>query len=901
MRRSMLLPKPQRWTRWWGWCGLLCLILLGLHCSQNPVNPEGGLVLCEQSSDCPEGYICQMNACLQRPGYYTGGSNTDAGLEVTPDTPPQDATPTEKPVGPEVVSELPVEKPPVEKPPVDEPACSQDSDCSTGEICNQGTCQAGCRQTQDCPSGQICLNLKCQVCQKDADCGTGQLCLNQACVKGDCRTTSDCLGGKLCKANQCVACTNDAECGSGNLCQNGACAPGACRQNSDCPNGLLCKQSKCEPCANDTDCGTGKLCINKVCVTGDCRFVSDCSAGKICKNNACSACTNNGECGSGKVCIAGACSSGNCVTSADCQNGQLCKSNNCAACANNAECGSGKVCDQGACKTGNCVTKADCTNNQVCKNNQCAACAADADCPSTAPSCIQGVCQIGLAFDAQNKAQRWADGTFAKDCGEYRFPPKGKAPATKDGVFWIKPDPTQPEFGVHCNMTYAGGGWTLVIKANGLSGVFKYDNAQWIYKTAFMPNDFAFDQKQAKLSSYHTVSVADVLIRMQEGTSGPLRSLIVRKQGKSLYDLIQPGTTVSFDVEAKKLSWKSLVGSPSLQSNCNKEGFNVKGDGSGRVKRVRIGIINNDQNSCKSTDSFVGIGSDVYSSGNYARSNGAGGNRDIRTFSYVYVRDLKSTVTPTLSNGALRYPDGTSAKNCQEYRLPPAASTKSDIYWIQPAGQSQPFKVFCLMLRQGGGWTLAMKADGRKTTFSYGASFWTTNTTHNSTSTAFDTNEAKYLSFSTVPFSEVKVLLYPFPITNSNFKYMILPKKSNSLLDLFKTSTYTPFDISYGVNAWREVISNGNIRTDCTREGFNSFSSSNACKNASANNKCARIRIGIIGDENNKCDSPDSRIGIGGDGTRCSQGSQSVGNTHQCSNFSSNRRDITSMGYVWVR
>ncbi|TNE51453.1 MAG: hypothetical protein EP343_04980 [Deltaproteobacteria bacterium] len=881
----------------WGWGMLLCLSWVGLHCSQGPVNPEGGLVLCETSSDCPDGYICQMNGCLPRPGYYGASKPGDAGVEPLPDSP----------VGPELVQDTPTEQPPTEKPPVEQPpteqtGCQNDGQCGAGQICLQGACQSGCRQTSDCSAGQICSNFKCQGCQNDPDCGAGQLCLNQTCTQGDCRQTADCLGGKLCKANQCVACSNDGECGSGKLCQSGACTPGTCRQNSDCPNGLLCKQSKCEACANDPDCGSGKLCINQVCVTGDCRFVSDCSAGQVCLQNQCSACTKNAECGSGNVCVQGACKTGNCLTTADCQNGQLCKSNTCAACANNTECGTGKVCDQGACKTGNCVTTADCSANQVCKNNTCGACTADADCPSTKPSCLQGVCQIGVAFDAQNKAQRWSDGTFAKDCAEYRFPPTGKTPAVKDGPFWIKPVSTQAEFAVHCNMTYAGGGWTLVIKADGNSSSFRYDSTFWTSKFPFNASGFAFDRQQALLASYHTVSVSDVLIQMQAKSGDPLRSLVVRKAAKSLYDIIQSGNETSFDVNAYKLAWTSMVVNPLVQGNCNKEGFNVKGTGTtGNLRRVRIGMIFNDQDSCITTDSFVGIGSEVLSSGNYAKWNGTSRFRDYRTFSYVYVRDLKSTVTPTKHNDAYRYPTGTYAKSCLEYRLPPAASTTSDQYWIQPTGQ-QPFKVFCLMLRQGGGWTLTLKADGGKTTFNYSSALWTNNSTHNPANTAFDVLEAKFASFYSVPFSEVKILLYPFPISQGNFQYMILPKKANSLVDIFKTQTYQPFDLSFGASAWRTVVRDGFMQTNCVLEGFNSFSNSNTCSSAGANDKCARVRIGIIGDDKSTCDDPDSRIGIGGDGNRCGQkGDLSVGNTYQCSNKSSEDRNITSMGYVWVR
>jgi len=62
---------------------------------------------------------------------------------------------------------------------------------------------------------------------------------------------------------------------------------------------------------------------------------------------------------------------------------------------------------------------------------------------------------------------------------------------------------------------------------------------------------------------------------------------------------------------------------------------------------------------------------------------------------------------------AYRWPDGTAAKSCRDYRTPPSGitfnpATTDGLYWIDPAGTAttaDDFKVTCDMTRDGGGWT----------------------------------------------------------------------------------------------------------------------------------------------------------------------------------------------------
>eukprot|EP00042_Codosiga_hollandica_P003739 m.13426 g.13426 ORF g.13426 m.13426 type:complete len:109 (-) comp19881_c0_seq1:113-439(-) len=78
----------------------------------------------------------------------------------------------------------------------------------------------------------------------------------------------------------------------------------------------------------------------------------------------------------------------------------------------------------------------------------------------------------------------------------------------------------------------------------------------------------------------------------------------------SLYDVLAPGTHVKitgFDRDA----WKSVVGVGVLQDNCNRVGFNMRGDEPSHA-RARVGIVSNNENDCFNPDSFIGIGGGFY-------------------------------------------------------------------------------------------------------------------------------------------------------------------------------------------------------------------------------------------------------------------------------------------------
>ena len=121
----------------------------------------------------------------------------------------------------------------------------------------------------------------------------------------------------------------------------------------------------------------------------------------------------------------------------------------------------------------------------------------------------------------------------------------------------------------------------------------------------------------------------------------PVKFLVIRKNGTSLYSLIADGRYRATSLGRDK--WKALIGSEaSLQPNCNKEGFNAVGD-KNNYSKARIGIIGNQQNDCVSCNSRIGFGTggrpdDSNTCGNEATYKPDNGEKHIKTMGYILVK-----------------------------------------------------------------------------------------------------------------------------------------------------------------------------------------------------------------------------------------------------------------------
>jgi hypothetical protein len=203
-------------------------------------------------------------------------------------------------------------------------------------------------------------------------------------------------------------------------------------------------------------------------------------------------------------------------------------------------------------------------------------------------------------------------------------------------------------FATYCEMQADGGGWTLVLKADGNQSTFRYDAVEWTNASVVNPTATALDRVEAKLASFSTVPFTAMRLGMVEGAAS-VRYITIPLSASSLLALV--GTTNTFTATGvAKSTWASLMLSPSLQANCNRQGVNVYGPFGDPWPRVRIGFLANEQNECSSPDSYIGIGiSATLSSlsslggiaptvGNAACCSAANGDRATKAFGYLFVR-----------------------------------------------------------------------------------------------------------------------------------------------------------------------------------------------------------------------------------------------------------------------
>jgi hypothetical protein len=177
--------------------------------------------------------------------------------------------------------------------------CSQDSDCSSGQICQPNpdsskSCKPGCVSASDCPLTQGCSTAdpnhpRCSPgCQQNLDCPLNTICSSGSCVSTTtscttqaCQNTAACSVGSSCASNCCVAANLATVCAPGGVCGScpasgcvincaNNCFPmslGACNVLADCqnkgfPSNVVCNpaQHQCQvdshlqPCASDADC-----------------------------------------------------------------------------------------------------------------------------------------------------------------------------------------------------------------------------------------------------------------------------------------------------------------------------------------------------------------------------------------------------------------------------------------------------------------------------------------------------------------------------------------------------------------------------------------------------------------------------------------------------------------------
>lgn len=146
----------------------------------------------------------------------------------------------------------------------------------------EGECsqiQGSCTNNSDCESGQICNNQTSQ-CETNKTCNSDNDCNKNVGDRCDIPT-------KVCKSNDC---SSNLNCRPSEECSNGKCAAKSCTSDTDCGTFGQCSTGKCmdKSCSSDQECGDIGKCTVGICIVKQCSTNNQCGSSGECKSGFCS-------------------------------------------------------------------------------------------------------------------------------------------------------------------------------------------------------------------------------------------------------------------------------------------------------------------------------------------------------------------------------------------------------------------------------------------------------------------------------------------------------------------------------------------------------------------------------------------------------------------------------------
>lgn len=172
-------------------------------------------------------------------------------------------------------------------------------------------------------------------------------------------------------------------------------------------------------------------------------------------------------------------------------------------------------------------------------------------------------------------------------------------------------------------------------------------------------------------------------------------------------------------------------------------------------------------------------------------------------------------------------------------------------------------------------------------TFHYDSAYWTDEREYGipEGQNGLDHDETKLRTYWGTPFTKICLGMR---VAGEEPRFIVLNQKASSLYALIQDGKFRP--TSLGRNEWKKLIgSEASLQAHCNREGFN----------AQADNAAsAKARIGILANQEDSCNSCDSRIGFGTGGL--DDNSNTCGNEAMFSP-DNGEKHIKAFGYILVQ
>lgn len=189
----------------------------------------------------------------------------------------------------------------------------------------------------------------------------------------------------------------------------------------------------------------------------------------------------------------------------------------------------------------------------------------------------------------------------------------------------------------------------------------------------------------------------------------------------------------------------------------------------------------------------------------------------------------------------------------------PAAPT--GVYALDD-GAGGSWKAHCDMDTAGGGWTLVLRVDGQDATFAYSGKGWSETTALGADAPGLTGPSARLHGYAHLPVSAVLLAMDDEGTT----RRLELPVGGASLHAM--VTSKTPIATQIGAPKWRALVTKPALQPSCHVEGAHPHVGGGG----------QQIRLGILGNNENDCGSPDSWIGLGGDPGACGKAGIVAGN-----------------------